>query len=262
MILIVDTHIHCYKHQDLVQIFSYTVENMDRRLNQLSYDSAEHAKILFFTNSNMDNSWAHIQHCAEQSAELNGWKIAAKNDLFEAQHQQLGTVVLAPAKQVNTSERLELLLLGCRTQEQDGQPAIDYIRQHSKDNLVICPWGVGKWLGKRSRILDELQMKYADRFWLGDNGGRPNLWFYIKQFRTAARLKQPIINGSDPLPIDSEIHRSGSFGAILEFEKESDEILFDTQSILSAIKEAKLNNYGSPMGILDFIKKRFQLSKA
>lgn len=117
-------------------------------------------------------------------------------------------LVLA-GRQIVSSEGLEILGLATMARIEDGAPAADIVaRLDAEDALVVLPWGVGKWLGRRGRIVDELlAAAKPGRLFLGDNGGRPGFW-PVPRF--AGRR---LLSGSDPLPLPGSsvsIGRSGS----------------------------------------------------
>jgi hypothetical protein len=73
--------------------------------------------------------------------------------------------------------------------------------------LAAVPWGAGKWLGRRGRVLSDLLESIDDPgVFLGDNGGRPSGW-RPRHFAAAARRGVRLLPGSDPLPFPGE-HRS------------------------------------------------------
>lgn len=261
MTTIIDTHIHCYRHQDLSKVLDHLSQNMEAEFESENYGKHQPQKVAFFTNSKMDNSWHFILQLAETNELVGQWKFHLKNRLVIAVHPAMGEITLAPARQVNTKERLELLILGCDQPLDDDLPAEHYILNYHDENRIVCPWGVGKWLGRRGEILSALQSKYSNLFCLGDNGGRPWLWKKVPHFATAKSLGQEILNGSDPLPIDNELHRCGSYGIKVTSSDPSSEHLDGLTSIVEILKSGHISNYGALMGIPEFIGKRIKLSR-
>lgn len=123
-------------------------------------------------------------------------------------------LVLA-GRQIISAEKLEILALATTATLTDGLPAEQIIEQMNlADAIVVLPWGVGKWIGKRGALVDRL---IADakpgRLFLGDNGGRPRFW-PVRQFDTGL----PVLSGSDPLPLPGWPEAIGSFGSLIETE--------------------------------------------
>lgn len=249
--VICDTHVHCYKYDEFTLLLNHAYNNMSAEMNNRGV--SEFSAVLFFTNSQLDQSWRHIEKFEKK--EINHWRIEKQEDgLLKASHQNK-QIFLAPAKQVNSIERLEFLLLGSEHEVTDGLSGQQIISQNCEHSAVICPWGVGKWLGKRSVVLSHLIVNQGKQFLLGDNGGRPSFWFHVPHFK---QTNQPILNGSDPLPIQGEINRVGSFGITFKLDNK-----LTLESLIAALKNPTIKkyNYGKPLGLIDFIKGRIALSR-
>lgn len=121
-------------------------------------------------------------------------------------------LLVVAGRQIVSREGLEVLalFLGARV-ELEGKPASEIvaaIRAH--DAVPVLPWGVGKWLGPRGRLVDRLLDGEGELF-LGDNAGRPGLW-PVPRFGRGIR----VLPGSDPLPIEGADSAIGSFGCLLD----------------------------------------------
>jgi hypothetical protein len=83
--------------------------------------------------------------------------------------------------------------------------------------VPVIPWGFGKWMGTRGKIVrDLLELARKTDIFLGDNGGRPAFLPRPVHFNSAESLGIRILPGSDPLPFSSEYWRPGSFGFLVE----------------------------------------------
>ena len=124
------------------------------------------------------------------------------------------TLYLVAGRQVVTSEGLEVLALATDKLFDDGEPIVELLAKiRGQGALPVIPWAVGKWLGKRGKLLsDVLDTESGKELYLGDNGGRPLFWKNISHFRQARAMGIPVLPGSDPLPFKSEPNRIGSFG--------------------------------------------------
>ncbi|MDX3908916.1 MAG: hypothetical protein QHC67_03765 [Sphingobium sp.] len=114
-------------------------------------------------------------------------------------------------RQIVSEEGLEVLALACIDMVDDGLPARALVsRLLAQDAIVVLPWGVGKWLGKRGQLVRDLIATYPKgTLFLGDNGGRPSFW------PMNASPSARILSGSDPLPLPGSAQRIGTFGTIL-----------------------------------------------
>lgn len=136
---------------------------------------------------------------------------------FERNNHEM--LVLA-GRQIISSEGLEILGLATKVNIADGLPAETVIDQlQEQDALVVLPWGVGKWLGRRGKIVDAIIAKNVrglsasntDRtLFLGDNAGRPAFW-PVAQFSSGLC----VLPGSDPLPLQDSAEAIGRFGALV-----------------------------------------------
>ena len=163
-----DTHVHCYQFELLPELLDSAMANLDK------YVPNADAKVLFFTDGFIDRTWLKLQELIQQDGSAGEWQFVFNQSLGLVEASKREQVVyLAPARQVNTAGRLEMLLLGCHEELEDKQAANDLIEQYGDQYVLISPWGVGKWLGKRGRVLVDI-MNFAKKpFALGDNGGRP-----------------------------------------------------------------------------------------
>ena len=111
--------------------------------------------------------------------------------------------------QIVTSEGLEILALATLARPDDGEPAERVIGQlEEADAIVVLPWGVGKWLGRRGRLVEALAAaRPPHRLFIGDNRGRP--WFWPLPRVARERIVLP---GSDPLPLPGREAAAGTFG--------------------------------------------------
>lgn len=122
-------------------------------------------------------------------------------------------ITLFNARQVNSLEKLEVIVVGNTEGVGEGLPVAHYLQEFGASELVILPWGVGKWLGKRGRIVSRLMHTHEERFVLGDNGGRPS-WWRVPQFHKANVIGMPILAGSDPLRVGQYSERAFGYGDV------------------------------------------------
>lgn len=254
MAIVCDTHVHCYQYGQLGELLNQAANNFASAVPQAEQ------KVLFFTDGKTDKTWSRLTDSLTAGESPAGWRllfdqsvgmIAAENE----EHQ----LYLAPARQLVSAERLEFLLLGCDENIADGLADADIIEQYAEPYVVISPWGVGKWLGRRGGILRDLIEQRDEHWFLGDNGGRPWFWWGVSQCRQARAKKMAIYNGSDPLPIDGELRRVGTFGIYHQDALAQ----FDLPTLLSSLKHdaANWHNYGSALGMVDFVKGRLAMSR-
>ena len=127
------------------------------------------------------------------------------------------SVVVVRGQQLVSSEKLEVLAIGHTTNLKTDMPLHKTLDQaRAAGAHIIVPWGAGKWMGTRGRLVSEiLQREAFSGLHLGDNGGRPAVW-RVPQFRLAAERGIKIISGSDPLPIAGDERRIGTYGTVID----------------------------------------------
>jgi hypothetical protein len=147
-----------------------------------------------------------------------GWHVERGDDGCSARIARGNDALLLVAgRQIVTAERLEVLALGCAHEFPDGGPIREVIRAVvDRGALAVIPWGFGKWIGRRGRIVRDL-VEHAGGapLFLGDNGGRPGVWPRPAVMAWAETQGVRVLGGSDPLPLPHHATRAGSYGFIL-----------------------------------------------
>ncbi len=255
MAIYCDTHVHCYDFSEIDALLSFAYSNVRAR----GFDTQADQLILFFTDGRDDKTWANLTSAMQNTGGLEQWQLKSTpcDKTLSVTHSQTNAqITLVAGRQINSSERLEFLVLGFAGDDQDGDDAEQIVEKFSNDYLLITPWGVGKWLFSRGALLSGLLERFRSGLFLGDNGGRPWFWTYVPHFR---QTKQTIFNGSDPLPIKGEISRVASFGVKINIkmsEQANATQLIDLLKDESVCKE----NFGRPLSAFAFLRSRFALA--
>ncbi len=163
---------------------------------------------------------------------------------------------IVSGRQIITGERLEVLTAGTFPAIADGQPlALVLQALTAAGALAIIPWGAGKWLGSRGRLVNSVAAApSAAGLFLADNPARPAFWPAPRAFRLMERQGRPVLRGSDPLPLPGEEKRAGAFATMLEGE-------FDTARPLAALRMLLEGNparhdLGKRDGCVDFLRRQ------
>lgn len=108
---------------------------------------------------------------------------------------------LIPGRQVVTRERLEVLVSTVDAAIPDGMPIADTLAAaRAAGALPGLPWGVGKWLGARGRIVrEQLDAHSGGGLWLCDSGLRPYGWPMPALLDLARRRGVTVLAGTDVL---------------------------------------------------------------
>jgi hypothetical protein len=109
---------------------------------------------------------------------------------------------------------LEVLLLGTTRRLPDGLPIRQVLSETASWGVPrVIPWGPGKWLFRRGRLLSALVEEFrSPTLFLGDESGRPVFWGYPQHFGRAARLGVRDLPGTDPLPFAHDVTKVGRMG--------------------------------------------------
>lgn len=247
--LLVDAHVHVYDCFDIDKLLDAAWRNFNHAAEATGLDHG-FSGVLFLTETSRDN-WFLQSSMADN---YSHWQIEKTGDktVLQARRRTDSTdtknsIYIVAGRQIITAEGLELLALVTDSAFEDGLPvssALTAVRE--QDAIPVLPWAVGKWLGKRGKILSALlaaEAKAHNDLWLGDNSGRPIFWPDPLHFKQARVLNMPVLPGSDPLPFASEAMRVGSFGFSMRDQLSEAQPAADLKRLLRA-KETEVLAYG------------------
>ena len=258
-----DGHVHM-EHEDM---FLDVVENSLTNM-RLAADSKQQGQplrgMLLFAEL-AGQSWGPVvQNWAVSGKQFTGrstWQIRATSESHAVicENKQGDQVCCIIGKQVNTAENIELLLFASKT-AYEKQPLIESVTHAlQEDALVIVPWGVGKWLGKRGQLITSMLVDTEiEGYYLGDNGNRPWFWKVVSQFKVAREKQVPLICGSDPLFLPGEVKRVGSYGNIVPTQLNLE---YPLQSLMEALegKTVSMVAYGQLQKLYSFFMSQIRL---
>ncbi len=222
VIACVDAHVHvhpCYDPDDLLQ-------NAYDNLAAASIDRDRHEAIacfLLLAECAPEDTFGALLALADgrpaargaSGLRLRRWAVGptaeAVSVVARDGHRELFIVA---GRQVACREGLEVLVLGTRHRFADGRPIREVLREsEALDVPRVIPWGPGKWLFRRGRLLNALLEEFRKpTLFLGDEGGRPVFWGYPQHFEHAARMGVRDLPGTDPLPFPRDIDKVGRMG--------------------------------------------------
>jgi len=253
-ITLIDTHVHYYKFCEMPEFFDSAYTNFRNAANDLGASSFTPVMCLLETGGS--HSYQTLLSIAESSSNMGKWMIKPIDDnqsliLTKSKGQEL---LVLSGKQVITRENLEVIIIGLCDEVPNNKGIEFYLNEYSDLYLVILPWGVGKWLGARGRIINDLLKKKGNiPFVLGDNSGRTALWSRISQFQLARSLGINILPGSDPLPISGQYKKVASFGSVIQGSLETKGILKQVRNKLLKGNGDLLGTYGEVDGLVNFL---------
>ena len=255
-VLLVDAHVHIYDCFDICKLFDAAVYNFNKAAKKLGIEEG-YTGVLLLAESSHDNWFQR----ARMQEDAGSWLIEKTQDKVVLHARKLtdkvgnmdGLYIMA-GRQIITAEGLELLALVTDSSFDEGLPiasTLSTVRQ--QDAIPVMPWAVGKWLGKRGKILSRLLEKEKNSdLCLGDNSGRPVFWRNPVHFRQARKNSMYIMPGTDPLPFSSEAGRVGSFGFMMQGQLTKSQPSYYLKKLLRS-KDSQLITYGRLESPLRFI---------
>jgi hypothetical protein len=265
-ILLIDSHVHIQHCFDMVEVLNNAESNFENAANKY-FGSNSFTGVLFLTESSGINYFRHLseQKIPSTGTIGDGWKITRTDEAESviAEKKENKKLIIIAGRQIITKEKLEVLAIGTIKEFHDGLRLNELVDKLSKEEAVIVlPWGVGKWLGRRGKIVRRfIEESINYKFFLGDNSGRLNFGLTPKLFNFAVKKEIKILSGSDPLPFRSQEKKIGSFGFAI---KSDIDLKHPIKVLKKLIFEEKIESYGkleTPFGffrnqILMQIKKR------
>ena len=254
-ITLIDTHVHYYPFCTFQEYFDAAYSNMQtaaKKLNSLQ----TFTPILCLLETQTSHWYQDLLAIAASRKQIGNWQIKSldNDQLLRLTNNNKSELLLLPGQQIITSENLELLIIGATNKISHKNPAHFYIEKYSDDLLVIIPWGVGKWLGSRGRIVSNLIHQQSNyKFALGDNSGRASAWKYVPQFNQARHQGINILAGSDPLPITGQHKKVASYGSVIIGSLQQHDLARQLREKLLDTQTSNIKSYGHLDGPLRFI---------
>lgn len=218
-LLALDSHVHFHDLTDLPGLLDSTLQTLNKAASHAGTNTPL-TGLLVLTEPRTRPTFAGLRQRIGQHArtEADAWTLAATGEEISLQATRSGgeRLFLLSGQQIVTRENLEVLSLLATPEVPDGLPLAKTVACVLRlGGLPVLPWGVGKWLGARGRIVSDFLETNQYPVFVGDNGGRPAFWQSIPQFDQARAAGIAILRGSDPLRCSHRRRGAGSFGNLL-----------------------------------------------
>jgi hypothetical protein len=265
--LLIDAHVHLHDCFQLDSFFEQAHRNFEGAAREHGWDPA--VGVLMLTESEGVDWFGRLAGLAagsgfDRDARLTSWTVQATRDPAALMAASGGRrLLLVSGRQVVAREGLEVLLLGTRSSVPDGRPIRDVLAEGARlGALRVIPWGAGKWLFGRGKLLNELiaAAHPGNGFFLGDGAGRPFFWSRPRHFDYAERQGIRILPGTDPLPFPRQTGRAGSFGFRLDGAVD---LSSPIEGITSALRnpDARLTPFGRPERLAPFVRNQIAMQR-
>jgi hypothetical protein len=155
--ILADGHVHILDRFSELSCLDWALNNFNKAAALL--ELSDHIdRVLFLAESSSINWFAKQYMAARQGLfeQLNHYRcvVTEENTSLCFENTSSDRLFVIAGRQIISSERLEVLALGLSREYPDGQPLrtiLSDIREN--DCIAVLPWGVGKWLGARKRIV-------------------------------------------------------------------------------------------------------------
>lgn len=213
----VDAHVHIHEHFQLNRLFLISLQNFRKALNQYQIHEPFES-FLLLTESVGTNQFERLARMVDAES-FDDFSVSATSEGATIRITTGGgqRLYIVAGRQIVTAEKLEILALGHDEEYPDGRP-LHYALKDLEESgcLRVLPWGAGKWLGRRGKIIESLVSSWdGGSLFLGDNANRPKFWSLPAVFEQAASRGIYNLPGSDPLPFPGLEKKAGSFGFML-----------------------------------------------
>ena len=250
---LVDGHVHIHDVFDFAAMLDHASENRDSAALRLGLSPAVPG-VLMLTESQGAEGFRRV---ADRHGQRFGrWRVRRTSEpmSLRLEAENAAPLVLIAGRQIVTAERLEVLALGTLETFVDGLPMGTVLDQvDDAGALAVLPWGFGKWMGGRGRIVrDLLNSPRASRLFVGDNGGRLSIAPEPSLFTDARQQGIPILPGTDPFPFAAQVRRPLSYGFVLAADVTGNAPAASIQQALQA-RRAQPEVFGRCAGVADFV---------
>lgn len=211
-IVMVDAHVHVHPQADTTVLLEMAAENFAAAAQRLQARRWQ-AMLLLTEMAGVD--WFESVYPGAGASALGKWTLTASSaeDISFCASASGESLLVVAGRQVVTGERIEVLALGTRARIADGLSLQTTIaRALAAGATLVLPWAVGKWLGRRGRLVANALRHAEPDLFAGDNGGRPAFWPAPQIFKHVVSQGRPVLSGTDPLPLKHEERRVGSMG--------------------------------------------------
>ena len=217
--LLIDAHVHfhaCF-HRDA--FLDAALGNFARGAEELGIAGRPFTGCLMLAEREGERRFLRWQR-REDGARFGAWDFETTSDpaaLIARRRADGERLLLIAGRQVRTREGMEVLGLATLEEFADGLPFNDALaRVRWSGALPVIPWGFGKWWFYRGALVEKVVCR-TERpdLCLGDNAGRPQIGGWPWLFREAEARGIPVLSGSDPLPMQEQEVRAGSYGFLL-----------------------------------------------
>jgi hypothetical protein len=245
----VDGHVHFHR----LELVPLTLDAAASNFRRISSSPAGVLGALLLTQASGERVFEQIKVSASVGG---GWRVepASRERQSILAHRDGATIAIVCGRQVRARGGLEVLGLGTSEEFPDGESLVDTVAAvHNSGAATVLPWGFGKWLGERGRLVrDALHSAGVRVLSVGDNGSRLAGLAVPALIREAEREGFRVIPGTDPFPFGRDYRRVGRFGFLAEVDIDEEAPWESLRAWLEALPESP-PRFGSASGPVRFV---------
>lgn len=253
MSFIADTHVHIYPFYDLAVALRAAATQLGRLAPGLP-------RVLCLTERRECHFFRDTKAPPRPGREFT-FAPAGDRAVVATSSTDGAKLFIVAGRQIATSERLEVHALGCDGEFPDGRSLDETIGSiRDAGGVAVIPWGVGKWMGARGKLVLETLAKNGDVLG-GDSSLRPYVW--PERFFAATGSRARVIAGSDPLPATGEEKNLGRYATVIDagFD-EQDPAASLLAALLAALRApAKFRVVGNRNGLAELWRRQQAMKK-
>jgi hypothetical protein len=214
---LVDAHVHVHHSFDECVFFDSALTNF-KAVAEERVGGLDWLGCLLFTESAGEDVFSGLRARTDGCAGAWRFRPAAEDCSLIACRDGERSLVVVAGRQVVSAEQIEVLALGTTATLSDGKTLAQTLAAvRAAGALPALPWGFGKWLGRRGRLIaQQIASARPGELFLGDNGGRPALSPRPRLFALAEARGLAVLAGSDPLPFAQEVAKVARYGFVLQ----------------------------------------------
>ncbi len=261
--IFIDGHVHLWQNFDLDLFFQTAFTNFTLAANSFS-PSQENLFVMFLAETKQEKSSKRLEKLGmvknncnySQNISYAFLNLTENIKVLKVRHLKSDKILfIIFGQQITCSEGIEILSFFTPHEIENENPILDIIDKITLNSgIVVIPWGVGKWLGRRGKIIENTldSLGSTENVFIGDNANRPWFWPSYKIEQLAHRYDTGILSGSDPLNIKKGFNNIGSYGTILDIPTFEIKHISQIKSHLINSK-SHMKQFGKPQKALPFL---------
>ena len=214
---LIDAHGHFYSCFDANAFLEAANANFDRAAEGLEVAPHQPRRLLLLADPSGSDSFGLLTSELESTPSVWSLEETREQDAVEASRSGVTPITLIRGRQVVAEERIEILSFGPSGELDDGLPFEILVRRAvDAGGITILPWGFGKWLGSRAKLVRRtITETTSGTLFTGDSGAR------LARTPTPSIIADAVsdgiwnLPGSDPLPFAGQEQRVATRGAMI-----------------------------------------------